>query len=60
MRRAASEQVRVRRWIGGGPRGTHTHGPTGRATIEVAKASGGRRPRPVSYTHLTLPTICSV
>ena len=27
---------------------------------ENGKTTGTRRPRPVSYTHLTLPTICSV
>eukprot|EP00969_Alexandrium_andersonii_P268697 11874482-Alexandrium_andersonii.AAC.1 len=30
------------------------------ALISGALLSGARSPEPVSYTHLTLPTICSV
>eukprot|EP00966_Prymnesium_polylepis_P320267 7376636-Prymnesium_polylepis.2 len=35
-------------------------GVSDRKSLPVTKAWNMRCPRPVSYTHLTLPTICSV
>eukprot|EP00969_Alexandrium_andersonii_P345220 15260293-Alexandrium_andersonii.AAC.1 len=48
-----------------GPPNTHFQAPGGRSCrSELAQASGviphQLAHRPVSYTHLTLPTICSV
>eukprot|EP00969_Alexandrium_andersonii_P338391 14954977-Alexandrium_andersonii.AAC.1 len=40
----------------GQSRQTHYHGPRGTACC----IRRNRPPSPVSYTHLTLPTICSV
>ena len=36
------------------------HGPGSKTFEDISKQYPGSTPAPVSYTHLTLPTICSV
>eukprot|EP00969_Alexandrium_andersonii_P345140 15256452-Alexandrium_andersonii.AAC.1 len=51
--------IRDRRTPAPRPTGAHVGGPTVHCKKRQGAANAGRR-HTVSYTHLTLPTICSV